>query len=101
MNESTKRKRITIAPFVPVSERKRSHNKIDPSLQEYLEWLSSNWDEQFAEEQQQPSSMFEIVTKLNMVEFVLVDKWSEHWGQPRTRVLNEVEQAIKKLVRAD
>ena len=43
-------------PFIPVSEKKRLHNKIDPSLQEYLEWLNTNWEEYSAEEHHQPSS---------------------------------------------
>ena len=43
-------------PFIPVSEKKRLHNKIDPSLQEYLEWLNINWEEYSAEEHHQPSS---------------------------------------------
>ena len=34
--EIYKGKKKTTGPFHPVSERKRLHNKIDPSLQEYL-----------------------------------------------------------------
>ena len=45
-----------VAPFIPVSEKKRLHNKIDPSLQEYFEWLSRNKEDYFAEEHHQPSS---------------------------------------------
>ena len=51
-----KEKREQFAHLIPVSERKRLHNKIDPSLQDYLEWLSINCEEYFAEEHHQPSS---------------------------------------------
>ena len=43
-------------PFIPIIEKKRLHNKIDPPLQEYLEWLSINWEDYSAEEHHQPSS---------------------------------------------
>ena len=55
-----KSKREEQLPYIPVSDRKRLQNRIDPSLQEYLEWLSMHWSEQFAEpqnsERPQPSS---------------------------------------------
>ena len=51
-----KEKREQVVPFIPVSERKRLHNQIDPSLQEYLEWPSIYWEEYFAEEHHEPSS---------------------------------------------
>ena len=31
--------------FIPISERKRTHDQLDPSLQGYLEWLSTKWAE--------------------------------------------------------
>ena len=34
-----KEKRERLAHFIPVNDRKRLHNRIDPSLQGYLEWL--------------------------------------------------------------
>ena len=43
-------------PFIPIRDRKRLHNQIDPALQGYLEWLSSNWAEYFAEERETPTS---------------------------------------------
>ena len=63
---------------IQVSDRRRLQNKIDPSLQEYLEWLSVNWAEQFAEPQnsERPTTIiiiFQLVTKPNMVEFVFID----------------------------
>ena len=55
-----KLKRQVQVLYNPVSDRKREHNRLDPSLQEYLEWLSIHWAEHFAEpqnsERQQPSS---------------------------------------------
>ena len=56
LKKPTKEKREQLALFIPVSERTRSQNKIDPSLQGYIEWLSTNWAEYFAEEHYQPSS---------------------------------------------
>ena len=53
-----KENRKQLAPFNPVSERKRLQNRIDPSLQGYLEWLSTNWAAHFAEEHHQPSSSY-------------------------------------------
>ena len=38
-----KERREHFALFSQKGERKRIHNKIDPSLQGYLEWLSTNW----------------------------------------------------------
>ena len=42
--------------FVPKVERQRLRNQLDPSMQRYLEWLSTNWAEYFAEERHQPTS---------------------------------------------
>ena len=41
---------------IPESDRKRLQNRIDLSLQEYLEWLSANTAAQCAEGHPQPSS---------------------------------------------
>ena len=43
-------------PFIPIRERKRLHNQIDPSLQGYFEWLSTHWAEYFGEEREPPTS---------------------------------------------
>ena len=51
-----KARREELAHFIPISERQRLQNKIDPSLQKNFEWLSTKWAEQFAEEHHQPSS---------------------------------------------
>ena len=51
-----KEKREQLALFITESERKRLYYKVDPSLQGYREWLSTNWAEHFAEEHHQPSS---------------------------------------------
>ena len=51
-----KEKREQLALIITESERKRLFNKIDPSLQGYREWLSTNWAEHFAEKHHQPSS---------------------------------------------
>ena len=36
--------------FIPKVERHCLRNQLDPSMQKYLEWLSTNWAEDFAEE---------------------------------------------------
>ena len=73
LRRNRKEKDTEPAPFIRISERTRLHNRIDASLQEHLEWLSTNWAEQFAEAHHQPSSS---VTKLIMVEFVFMDSES-------------------------
>ena len=42
--------------FIPKVEWQRLRNQIDPSMQRYLEWLSTDWAEYFAEERPQPTS---------------------------------------------
>ena len=69
------RRKENLAPFIPVTERKRSHNKIDPSLQEHLEWLSTNWEEYFAEEHHQPSSSF----SWSPTSWWSSSSWSSNW----------------------
>ena len=46
-----KSKREEQVLYIQVSDRKSLQNRIDPSLQEYLDWLSTDWAEQFAEPQ--------------------------------------------------
>ena len=56
----SKRRTVKSTRVKRTSARKRQNNKLDPSLQEYLEWLSLHWAEIFAEQQiserQQPLS---------------------------------------------
>ena len=92
-------------------------NKIDPSLQKYLEWLSTNWAEQIEEEHHQPSSSSSWSPSSTWwsssswtsswqrwhQHIWQDDQCSEQWRatQPRTRVFEEVERAFRKLLHAD
>ena len=42
--------------FIPKVEKQRLRNQLDPSMQRYLEWLSTDSAEYFAEERPQPTS---------------------------------------------
>ena len=101
--------------FIPISERNRLHNQLDPSPQEYLEWLSINWAEYFAGERQQPSSSSSSWSPSSTCwssfswtpswqtwhQHTWQDgKWSEKWWNEATstRVLNEVDTSTRKLV---
>ena len=63
-------------PKIPVKSRTRQNNTLDPELQKFLEWSSFHWAEYFAEPQKfrTPTTIiiFKLVTKLNMVEFVIL-----------------------------
>ena len=47
-------------PYIPMDLTSRRNNKLDPTVQEYLGWISFHWAEHFAapqnSERQQPSS---------------------------------------------
>ena len=67
-NQETKREltnlpkaeRQASVPYIPFNDRKWHNNKLDPSLREYLGWLSLHWTEHLTEsqnsERQQPVS---------------------------------------------
>ena len=48
-------------------KRKRLHNELNPSLQGYLEWLSSNWAELFAEKTKTASLIFLLSVVFNIL----------------------------------
>ena len=56
LSNQQKSKREEQVLYISVSDRKGLQKRIDPSLLDYLEWLSTNWAEEFAEEHHQPSS---------------------------------------------
>ena len=41
--------------FIPKVGRQRFRNQLDLSMQRYLEWLSTDWDEYFAKKRLQPT----------------------------------------------
>ena len=76
----------------PVRDRRRLHDRLDPSLQEYLEWLSIHMGGRICRTAKfrtpTTTTIFKLVTKPNMVEFFSMysthtgkqdDKWSDTW----------------------
>ena len=66
-------------PFIPIRDRKRLHNQIDPALQGYLEWLSTNW-----EEREPPTSSSS-------------SHWSSHPGGAHSRGLRTGKDGINTV----
>ena len=66
-------------PSIPKSERQRLRNQFDPSLQRYLEWLSTNWAEYFAEERPQPPSSSSSWSQSSS--WWSSSSWTSNWHQ--------------------
>ena len=63
--------------YTKLSERKRLHNQNDPSLQGYLEWLSTNWAEHVTEEREPPTSSSS--SHWSATSWWRPQSWSSNW----------------------
>ena len=68
----------------PISDRKRQHNKLDLSFQEYLEWLSIHWAEQFVE-RREPSNHFQAGHQ-SQQSGVISFSWDQKWQKWHSHV---------------
>ena len=98
---------------MPKSERRRLNDQLNPSLQVYFAWLSTDWAEYFAEEREPPtlssSSQWSSTSWWSPHSWSSNwqgwyqhswqdDKWSEQrWSRALTCVENEVDSSLRKL----
>ena len=64
--------------LIPKVERQRSRNQLHPSMLRYVEWLSTNWAEYFAEERPQPTSSLSWTRSSS---FMTSSSWTSDWHQ--------------------
>ena len=74
-------------PFISKRERQRLGNQLDPSLQRYPEWLSTNWAEYFAKERERRAHLLPLLSAL------------QHPGRAHTRGLQTGKDGINTVGR--
>ena len=63
--------------FMPKSERMRLNDQLNPSLQGYFAWLSTNWAEYFAEEREPPT--LSSSPQWSSTSWWSTHSWSSNW----------------------
>ena len=63
--------------FIPKSERRRLNDQLNPSLQVYFAWLSTDWAEYFAEEREPPT--LSSSSQWSSTSWWSPHSWSSNW----------------------